>query len=100
MAHYNLKNDNLLGHDYCVGAQKNKSFNLFSKGFVNFEREDLKNFLEEFKDEKEHNPLSEILDLYKSDKNFEILFYFFSCVLFIIFFLVFYLYGLFFNLLL
>ena len=83
LAHYNLKNDNLLGHDYCVGAQKNKSFNLFSKGFVNFEREDLKNFLEEFKDEKEHNPLSEILDLYKSDKNFEILFYFFSCVLFI-----------------
>ena len=84
LSYYNIKNDNLLEHDYCAGAlANNKQFKIFTKGFVNFEREDLKNFLEEFKDIKESNPLSELIDLYKSDKNFETLFYYFSCILLI-----------------
>ena len=50
---------------------------------MNFAKKELDNFLEEFPDSKQNNPLSDVLDLYKSDKNYENLFYYFSCVLFI-----------------
>ena len=79
----NIKNDDSLKHDYCKNAIVGKKFNIFSKGYVNFEKKDLDNFLEEFPDLKQNNPFADILDLYKSDKNFEILFYYFSCILFI-----------------
>ena len=79
----NIKNDDSLKHDYCNRAKNDKLFNIFSKGYVNFEKKDLDNFLEEFPDLKQNNPLADILDLYKSNKNFQILFYYFSFILFI-----------------
>ena len=78
----NIINDDNLMHNYCVNAG-NKRFNIFSKRYVNFAKKELDNFLEEFPDSKQNNPLSDVLDLYKSDKNYENLFYYFSCILFI-----------------
>ena len=78
----NIINDDNLMHDYCKNAD-DKRFNIFSKRYVNFAKKELDNFLEEFPDSKQNNPLSDVLDLYKSDKNYETLFHYFSCILFI-----------------
>ena len=72
-----------MNHTYCKRAQNDKKFELFTKGYVNFKKKDLDNFLEEFPDINQTDPLSDVLDLYKSDKNYEILFKYFSCILFI-----------------
>ena len=83
LSYNNINNDDSLNHSYCKRAQNEKKFELFSKGYVNFKKQDLDNFLEEFPDINQNNPLSDVLDLYKSDKNYEILFKYFSCILFI-----------------
>ena len=83
LAENNIKNNNFLEHDYCEGAIiRKKMFYLFSKGFVNFNKEELDNFLEEFPDNITNNPLNDICERYKTEDNFEILFYYFSCILF------------------
>ena len=79
LAKYNIENDGSINHNYCVKAEKNEiNFFMFSKYFVNFKKEDLDNFLEEFPNNDHSDPLSKICDEYKSGKNFDILFdYFF-----------------------
>ena len=79
LAKYNIENDGSINHNYCVKAEKNEiNFFMFSKYFVNFKKEDLDNFLEEFPNNDHSDPLSKICEEYKSGKNFDILFdYFF-----------------------
>ena len=82
LAKNNIKNNEFLEHDYCEGVRRNKIFYLFSKGFVNINKDELDNFLDEFKDGDANNPLNDICERYKTEDNFEILFYYFSCILF------------------
>ena len=78
----NIQNDNSINHNYCPGVTKeNKAFETFVKGFVDFNEQELNQFLEEFP-EKKQDPLSQICETYKSDKNLETLFYYFACILF------------------
>lgn len=84
LAKINIKNDDNLDHDYCEGAKKNKIFHTYIKGFVNFKKEDLDNFLEEFPDKVTNDPLSDICETYKSDKNFDILFHYFAFIILIL----------------
>ena len=82
LAKNNIKNNEFLEHEYCEGVRRNKIFYLFSKGFVNINKDELDNFLDEFKDGDANNPLNDICERYKTEDNFEILFYYFSCILF------------------
>ena len=78
----NVENNEAINHDYCVGAQKEqKTFETFSKGYVNFNKKELDNFLEEFK-QNEKDPLSQICETYKLGNDSETLFYLFACILF------------------
>ena len=82
LAHYNIKNDERLNHNYCGGAKnEDKMFLTFSKGFVNFDKEDLDNFLEEFNDTEADDSLSQICETYKTEYYLETLFNYFACVL-------------------
>ena len=84
LAKYNINNDEQLEHEYCEGAKREeKLFATFSKGFVNFNKENLDDFLEEFPDNYINNPLLKICETYKEEYNFETLFYYFACILFI-----------------
>jgi len=82
LARNNIKNNDSLDHYYCEGVRRNKIFYLFSKGFVNINKDELDNFLDEFKDGDTNDPLSDICERYETEDNFEILFYYFSCILF------------------
>ena len=83
LAKYNIKNNDQLEHDYCEGAKKeDKKFLTFSKGFVNFDKEELDNFLEEFPEDNSNNPLYDIVETYKKEDNFESLYYYFACIIF------------------
>ena len=45
LAKYNIKNNDKLEHDYCEGTKREyKMFSTFSRGFVNFDKEELDNF--------------------------------------------------------
>lgn len=78
LAKYNIYNDTSINHEYCVMANNGGlNFVMFSKYFVNFNEDDLDNFLEEFPNNDHSDPLSKICDEYKSDKNFDILFHYF-----------------------
>ena len=82
LAKYNIKNNDQLEHDYCEGAKReDKMFSTFSKGFVNFDKEELDNFLEEFPKDNSNNPLYDIVEIYKTEDNFENLYYYFACIL-------------------
>ena len=82
LAKYNIKNNDQLEHDYCEGAKReDKMFSTFSKGFVNFDKEELDNFLEEFPEDNSNNPLYDICETYKTADNFESLYYYFACIL-------------------
>ena len=82
LAKYNIKNNEMLEHDYCEGAKRgDKMFLTFSKGFVNFNKEELDNFLEEFPEDNSNNPLYDIVEIYKTEDNFENLYYYFACIL-------------------
>ena len=82
LAKINLKEDDeLLQHDYCYRADT-KLFYIYAKGFVNFNKEELDNFIEEFPlENKYNNQLTQVCDLYKSKNNIEILFKFFAVIL-------------------
>ena len=82
LSKFNIENDDSLEHNYCKNPN-DKRFKIFSKGYVNFEKKDLDNFLEEFPNSTQNNPFLDVLDLYKSDKNYETLFYYFCFILFI-----------------
>jgi len=82
LAKYNIKNNEQLEHDYCEGAKRgDKMFLTFSKGFVNFDKKELDNFLEEFPEDNSNNPLYDIVEIYKTEDNFENLYYYFACIL-------------------
>ena len=82
LAKYNIKNNDQLEHNYCEGAKRgDKKFSTFSKGFVNFDKEELDNFLEEFPKDNSNNPLYDIVEIYKTEDNFENLYYYFACIL-------------------
>ena len=74
----NMKINNI---NFCPNALTYK-FYMFSKSFVNFDKKDLDNFLEEFQSEEKDNPLSQICETYKTKGNLETLFYYFACILF------------------
>ena len=72
----------MLQHDYCYRADT-KLFYIYAKGFVNFNKEELDNFIEEFPlENKYNNQLTQVCDLYKSKNNIEILFKFFAIFIF------------------
>ena len=82
LAKYNIKNNDKLEHDYCEGAKREyKMFSTFSRGFVNFDKEELDKFLEEFPEDNSNNPLYDIVEIYKTEDNFENLYYYFACIL-------------------
>ena len=56
-------------------------FSTFSRGFVNFDKEELDKFLEEFPEDNSNNPLYDIVEIYKTEDNFENLYYYFACIL-------------------
>ena len=81
LAKYNIKNYDSINHNYCVRAKANElNFVMFSKFFVNFGKDDLDTFLEEFPNNDHSDPLSKICNEYKSDKNFDVLFHYFFWV--------------------
>ena len=83
LAKYNIKNNDQLEHDYCKGAKgEDKMFSTFSKGFVNIDKEELDNFLEEFPEDNFNNPLYDIVETYKTEDNFESLYYYFAGIIF------------------
>lgn len=80
----NIDDNEKLAHDYCEGAKREeKFFETFAKSFVNFNKNDLDNFLEEFNKSVDKDPLSQIVETYELGNNFETLFYYFSIILFI-----------------
>ena len=81
LAKWNLAHDNNINHNYC---REDLSFHIFTKGYINFNEKNLKEFEEEFpSSDFRNNPLNKAYKAYKSSKNIDNFFYLISYNLFI-----------------